>query len=276
MSTLSKIATNVGAMKSLNALNKVNKEMGQTQLRLATGQRINSAKEDAAGWVIGKGLEARAKGIGQALNNVADAQSLLGVAEGGLQSILDILVTMKEKVTQAANDTLGSTEREAVESQLDELAAEIDSVVSQTSFNGVALIDGTYTSKSFQVGAETTDTLSVSINSTHSAASLAVADSDLDVTSASTASTALGSVNTAIDTVNASIRDVGSTASRLDFKSQSLSSILANTEAAKSTILDADFASEQLSAVKLQILQQTATAALAQANSSPQGVLSLF
>jgi flagellin len=276
MSTLSKIATNVGALKSLNALNKVNGQMQQTQLRLATGQRINSAKEDAAGWVIGKGLEARAKGIGQAIANVADAQSLLGVAEGGLQSILDILITMKEKVTQAANDTLGSSEREAIESQLDALANEIDSVVDQTSFNGVALLDGTYTGKSFQVGAETTDTMSISISSDHSASSLSVADANLDVTSASNASTALSNVNAAITTVNNSIRDVGSVASRLDFKSEALSGILANTEAAKSTILDADFAQEQLNAVKLQILQQTATAALAQANSSPQAVLSLF
>lgn len=276
MGSLTRIATNVGALKSLDALNKVNGELSTRQLRLATGSRINSAKEDAAGWVIGKGLEARSKGLSQALSNVGDAQSLLGVAEGGLQSVLDILVTMKTKVTQAASDTLGASERDAIESQLDDLANEIDSIVDQTTFNNVNLLDGTYANKSFQIGSETTDTMSISVTQNHSAASLAVSDTSLVVTSASTASASLASVNAAITTVNNTIRDIGSLASRLDFKSQALSSIIANTEAAKSQVLDADLAAEQLQAVKLQILQQTATAALAQANTAPQAVMQLF
>jgi len=274
--SLTRIATNVSALKALDALNQVNTELAMRQLRMATGSRINSAKEDAAGWVIGKGMEARAKGLAQALNNVGDAQSLLGVAEGGLQSILDILITMKAKVTQAASDTLGTEERNAVEAQLDDLAAEIDSIVDQTTYNDVALIDGTYTSKTIQIGSETTDTMSISITQNHTAASLGVADNDLSVDSATNASTALASVNAAIDTVNSTIRSVGSLAARLEFKAQALSAILANTEAAKSQILDADLAKEQLEAVKLQILQQTATAALASANVAPQAVLSLF
>ena len=274
--SLTQIATNVNALNALDALNRINNELGTRQLRLATGKRINSAKDDAAGWVIGKGLEARSKGLSQALNNVGDAQALLGVADSGLQSILDILITMKEKVTQAASDTLGANERAAVEAQLDDLATEIDSIVAQTSYNGVALIDGTYTDKSFQIGAETTDTMSVSVTTTHTAASLAVADASLVVDSAANASIALSSVNAAITTVNNSIRDIGSIAARLDVKANALSGIIANTEAAKSQIMDADLAKEQLEAVKLQILQQTATAALAQANVAPQSVLALF
>ena len=274
--SLTRIATNVNALNALNALNRINEELGTRQLRLATGKRINSAKDDAAGWVIGKGMEAHARGLAQALNNVGDAQSLIGVADAGLQSILDILITMKEKVTQAASDTLGANERDAVESQLDDLAAEIDSIVAQTTYNGVALIDGTYADKSFQIGAATTDTMAVSISQNHSAASLAVADASLEVSSAALASTALSSVNAAITSVNSSLRSIGSLGMRLDIKSNALASILSNTEAAKSQILDADLAYEQLETVKLQILQQTATAALAQANMAPQSVLSLF
>ena len=138
------------------------------------------------------------------------------------------------------------------------------------------LLDGTYTSKVLQVGSETTDTISVSISSNHGAASLAVADTDLVVTSASTASTALSSVNAAIDTVNSSILTVGSLGARLAIKSTALSQIAANTEAAKSQVLDADLAREQLEVVKLQILQQTAIAALSQANIAPQLVLQLL
>ncbi len=273
---LTRVATNVSALRALNALNDINTEMGTRQLRLATGSRINSAAEDAAGWVIGKGMEARSRGLSQALANVGDAQSMLGVAEGGLQQILDILITMKEKSTQAISDTLGSSERAAVEAQLDDLASEIDSIVAQSTYNDVALLDATYTSKVLQVGSETTDTITVSISSNHGAASLAVGDTDLVVTSAALASVALASVNTAIDTVNSSILTVGSLGARLSVKSSALSQIAANTEAAKSAVLDADLASEQMEVVKLQILQQTTISALSQANVAPQAVLSLF
>jgi flagellin len=271
---MTRIATNVNAMKALDALNRVNSDLSARQMRLATGQRFNSAKEDSAGWVIGKNLEARSKGLSQALNNVGDAQSLLGVAEGSLQSIQEILTTMKVKVTQAASDTMGSSERTAIKAQLDAFASEIDSIVSQTSFNGVKLLDGTFASKTFQIGSETTDTMTVNMTQNNSAASLAV--SALTVDSAANASVSLGKVNSAISTINSGIGSVGSLAARLDFKSQALSSMISNTEAAKSQVLDADLAQEQLAAVKLQILQQTATAALAQANSAPQSVMQLF
>jgi len=273
---LSRIRTNVGALQALNALNQVNGELGMHQLRLATGMRINQAEDDAAGWVIGKSLEARSRGLTVALSNVGDAKNVLSIAEGGLNNILNVLLTMKEKSTQAASDTLGANEREAIENQLDDLASEIDSLVSQTTFNDQALIDGTYTGKSMQIGEGTTDTLTVNISQDHDATALSVADSDLVVDSAANASTAMASVNAAIDTVNNSIRSLGSLQARLSVKENALSAIISNTEAAKSRILDADLASEQLETVKLQILQQTATAALAQANTSPQAILALF
>ena len=118
--------------------------------------------------------------------------------------------------------------------------------------------------------------MSVSITQNHTAASLAVADTDLVVDTSANASAAMGAINTAISTVNSTIRSIGSLAARLDIKATALASIISNTQAAKSQILDADLASEQLEAVKLQILQQTATAALAQANIAPQSVLALF
>ena len=276
MSDLTRVNTNIGALQALNSLKSVNAELGIRQLRLATGKRINSAEDDAAGWVIGKTLEARARGLAVALSNVGDAKNVLGIAEGGLSDILDVLTTMKEKATQAASDTLGATERAAIENQLDDLAAEVDAIVSRSTFNGNALLDGTYTSKSIQVGSSTTDTLVVGIAQDHAATDLAVADSDLTVDSAANASTALSSVNAAIATVNGSIRSLGSVQARLSVNESSLSSIIVNTQSAKSRVLDADLAAEQLEAVKLQILQQTATAALAQANASPQAILSLF
>ena len=272
---LSRIGGNIQALQALNSLNKINSELGMRQLRLATGKRINSAEDDAAGFVISRTLQARRKGLTAALGNVGDAKSMLSVAESGLTSILDILETMKEKVTQAASDTLGSSERNAIDDELDALANEIDDIVTETTFNGTILLDGT--TLTIQTGADTTNSLSITVTSAdHDSAQLGVLDASLDTSSAANASTALSRVNTAISTVKTSIANIGSVQARLTTKEQTLSSAIINTEASRSRIMDDDFAKEQLESLKLQILQQTATAALAQANSSPQTVLSLF
>ncbi|MFQ5706372.1 MAG: flagellin [bacterium] len=272
---LSRIGTNIQALQSLNSLNKINNQLGIRQLRLATGKRINSAEDDAAGFVIGRNLQARSKGLATALNNVGDAKSLLSIAEGGLNNILDILETMKEKTTQAASDTLGTSERNAIEDELDALGDEIDDIVSETTFNGISLLSGV--TKSFQTGAETTDTLTVTVTSAnHDSAALGVADASIQVDSAANASTALSRVNSAITTVKNSIASIGSYQARLATKESTLSTAITNTDASRSRILDADFAKEQLESLKLQILQQTASASLTQANAAPQIVLSLF
>lgn len=272
---LSRIGGNVQALQALNSLNTINKDLGTRQLRLATGKRINSAEDDAAGFVISRTLQGRGRGLATALNNVGDAKSMLSVAEGGLDSILDILETMKEKVTQAASDTLGSTERNAIEDELDSLTSEIDDIVEETTFNGSSLL--TDVDKTIQTGAETTDTLVVSVTTqSHTAGALTVGDTDITVSSATFASAALDKINTAISQVKNSIASLGSNQARLATKESTLSTAITNTEASRSRIEDADFAKEQLEALKLQIMQQTATSALAQANSAPQVVLSLF
>jgi len=271
----SRIAGNIQALEALNSLNRINAELGVRQLRLATGRRINTAEDDAAGFYIARGFQARNKGLSTALANVGDAKSMLAIAESGLNNILDILERMKEKVTQAASDTLGNNERNAIEDELDALAAEIDDIVDETTFNGVSLL--TSVTKTIQSGAETTDTLKITVTTqSHTAGALGVADASLVVTSAANASTALSRVNSAINTVKTSIAKIGAVTSRLTTKEATLSAAISNTEAARSRIMDADFAKEQLEALKLQIIQQTATASLAQANAAPQVLLSLF
>ncbi len=272
---LSRIGGNIQALQALNSLNTINKDLGIRQLRLATGKRINSAEDDAAGFVISRTLQARKRGLETALNNVGDAKSMLSVAEGGLESILDILETMKEKVTQAASDTLGNNERNAIEDELDALTSEIDDIVDETTYNGSSLL--TSVDKTIQTGAETSDTLVVSVTTqSHTAGALTVDDANITVSSASFASAALDKINTAITTLKNSIASVGSNQARLTTKENTLSIAITNTEASRSRIADADFAKEQLEALKLQIMQQTATASLAQANAAPQVVLSLF
>lgn len=270
-----RIYTNIGALNSLNELNNVGRKAGVHQMRLASGKRINSAADDPAGYTIGKKLEARSRMLSQALNNIGDAKNVLGVAEGGLLNINDILLTMKEKALQAASDTLGSAEREAIEKQMDEMASEIDDIVAETTFNSMDLIDGSF-SASFQTGASQSDSLSFTLTQDHDADALSVADSDLDVSSASGASSAISSIESAIDTVSSSLQTIGSTVQRLEIKENTISVGIANTEAAYSRIFDADMAKEYLESSKLQILQQTASAMLAQSNQSSQIILSLF
>jgi flagellin len=273
---LSRINANIAALNALNALRDVNGQLSTHQLRLATGRRINSAGDDPAGMTFAKKLDSRARGLAVARDNIGDVQNLLSVAEGGIQQISEILVTMKEKILQAANDTLGSSERAAVESQLDDLAAEIDQIVESTTWGGVTLLDGSYTGKQFQVGEQATDTLSFGISQDHQAASLTVADSDLDVSTSANASTALSNVNTALDTVNTSLQTIGSTSSRMAVKEANISVAITNTTASYSRIYNADMAMEQLESTKYLVLQQTATAMLAQANLAPQSILALI
>jgi len=266
-----RIATNIGAMNAYDALDQINQQLQTAQLQLATGKRINSAGDDPAGYTIGTKLQARSAGLSQALTNVGDAQSVLSTAEGGFQAINDILVNVKTLVTEAGDAGLGSDELQAIVTQVNDYMDEIQQTISETKFNGKTLIDGSFTGQSFQVGADSGDTLAVSITGGVDSASLSLNSlTTLNIASA------LSSVDAAITTVSAQLQYVGSLESRLSFKSQVLNSSITNVDAATSGIMDADIAAVQVNATKLQILEQTATVQLAQANSIPSGILKLF
>lgn len=272
-----RINTNIAAFNALNALKTVNRNLEISQLRLATGRRINEVADDPAGFTISKRLEARSRGLSVALNNVGTAKNVLSIAEGGLLNISDILITIKEKVTQAASDTLGPSERNAIKNEIDQLVAEIDDIVGETTFNDIALINGTY-SASYQTGEGSGDTLVVALTQSASSTGLAITSAFLSskVSNATDAASALISVDAAIETVSGVLQEVGAFSARLTTKESTLSIAITNTEATRSRILDADIAWEQLNATRFLILQQTATAQLAQANITPQNVLALF
>jgi len=269
--SLTQIATNVDAMRAFASMSKVNEELGAVQDRLATGKKITSTEDDPAGYQLARGLESRSRGLEVALSNVTNAKSILSVAESGYQNIMDILQVIKEKATQAADQSLNSTQRSAIDTQVDALISEIGDIVSET-FNGDSLIDGDYTGN-FQVGEEASNTLSVTLESA-AAASLSI--DSIDLTSSANANSAITTVSSAIDTLSGSIQDIGEYKSRLSFKENTLSTAITNTEAVRSNIEDADLVSEQMNMMKLQILQQTSASAFAQANSAPQLVLQLM
>ncbi len=273
MSSIAQIATNVNALKALNALNNINNQLSNNELKLATGQNVNSAADNPADWEIGTGLQSTANGLTQALANVSDGQSLLGIAQGGQQEVQSILQTMQTEATQAANGTLGSSQLSAIQNEITDQVTAIDAVVGQTTYNGISLIDGTFSS-SLQVGAATTDTMSIAVTQNFGSASLGVGS--LDVTTAGGASTALAAINSAIDLVNASMGAVGSYGSSLNFTSDLLGTMITNTQAAQGSIMDANVAQVQMNVSTEQILQETATAALSQANTAPDALLKLF
>ena len=279
-----RINTNIAAFNALNALKSVNRSLEKSQLRLATGSRINEVADDPAGFVISTRLGARSRGLSVAFDNVGTAKNVLSIAEGGLLNISDILVTMKEKVTQAASDTLSSAERNAIKTELVQLTSEINNIVDETTFNNIKLLDGSYTGISYQTGEDTTNTLVMNIRQSGTSATgfnitqleVNTANVATKVFTAANASEALDKVDLAIEIVSDGLQNIGATISRLSVKESTLSIAITNTEATKSRILDADLAREQLNSTKMQILQQTSTAQLAQANITPQNVLALF
>jgi flagellin len=273
-----RIYTNIAAYNSLSALKVINKNLAKIQLQLATGLRINEVADDPAGFTISQRLYARTRGLSAALENIGTAKNVLSVAEGGLQNISDILLTMKEKVTQAASDTLGSVERNAIKKEVHQLTQEIDDIVKETTFNNRKLINGTYIGISFQTGEQPTNTLRVNLSQSVAAESLNVASSTVaqKVLTATGASVALENVNRAIGTVTSVLQEVGAISSRLSVKESTVETAIVNTESTRSRIRDADMARLQLEATKLQILQSTATNALVNSNLLPVIVLSLF
>ncbi len=274
-----RINTNLQAIHALGALQRVNAQIGLRQLRLATGSRINRAEDDSAGYTIAKKLSARVRGQQKALDNIGDAKSMLTVAEGSLNSVMDILQTMKEKTVQAASDTMGTDERTAIEGELHALSAEIGDILSGTTFNGTSLFSsaGGGTAFTFQVNAEGGDTFEAAIAEVGVGVSgMSVAADDLTVSTSAEASDTLSRIDEAITTIADRLASVGDSQKRLTFKQDNLTVSMNNYEAARSRIEDADFALEQMEIIKLQILQQTGIASLVQANLAPQTILALF
>jgi flagellin len=272
---LNRINTNLQSLDARFSLDKINRNLAKTQLRLSTGLRINRAEDDAAGFSLAAKLSSRIAGLEQALANTGDAKSVLDIAESSFNSILDLLTTMKTKATQAANDTLSTDERTFIQNQVNSLATEIDSLVSQTVYQSNSLIDGSYNA-TFQVGERTSDTVNVQLaqgGSGFDSTDLGIASGTINVSSQAGAQTSMDAVDLAITTVADIVNQLGIYQTQLSIREEILTQAINSNSAARSRIQDADFAKEQSEVIKLQILQQTAIAALAQANFAPQAVL---
>ncbi len=280
MSNLMRVGSNIQALNALRQFGTTNDKISEIQFRLATGKRINHAQDDTAGYAIGNLLESRTIGLKQAYKNIGNAKNILNIAQGGYNAQMALLQEIKSKASQASDDSINDDHRLAVSNQVNALLEEFDDIQEETKWNGVSVIDGSSNSSFyFQVGADSTDALNVSLDASDSNSigvdSIALND-NLDLSNSASAAESLNVIDDAIASLASSVQNVGNYIVRLDSKEDAMSVSITNTESARSRIIDADFAEEQMSLMKFQILQQTGLSALSQANSAPQAVLSLF
>ena len=279
------VATNTGALMAQAAASSVNKSMETSMARLSTGQRINSAADDAAGVAIASRLSSEIRGTEQAIRNAMDGQAMIDTAEGAHKEVANLLQRMRELAVQSANDTNSTADRTALDTEYQALEAEIDRIGVTTSWAGVQLLDesagaGADGVLKVHVGSRATanDSITVTIKKLASDA-LGAAATDIsshDILTNAKALLAIAALDTGIASVNTQRATLGSTSNRLDNTVANLTNASTNLQSGMGRVADADFAAETTNLAKSQILQQASTAMLAQANASKQNVLSLL
>ena len=267
------INTNVASLNAQRSLAASGAELKTAMERLSSGKKINSAADDAAGFAIAERMTAQIRGLNMATKNASDGLSMLAVIENATNDVTDMLHRMRELAVQAVNDTNGVQDRLYLDGEVQSLKAEIDRVAGQTEYNGELVLDGSLTAAKLQVGTAATKSISFDVDG--------VAASDLsidaiDVKTSTDASSALAAIDLAIEQVAGNRAEYGALQNRLEYTVSNLMNVAEYTTAARSRIEDADFAAESARLAKAQVLQQTGTAMLAQANASQQLALSLF
>ena len=287
------VNTNVNASVAQNALIRNERSMNTAMERLSTGQRINAAKDDAAGLAIASRMTSQIRGLDVGIRNANDAISMISTADGALVEVTNMLQRMRELALQASNGTTTSADRNYLSSEYVNLVAEIERIANNTQWNGGDILDGTANGTSgtvaFQVGANGGQTVSVNFGNARQATVATVSGMMETVASAApnlvagtTASaltkgtSAVVAIDSAITAVNSQRATYGAAVNQLTYAVDNLSNVKVNSEAARSRILDTDYAKETSELARTQIIQQAGTAMLAQANQLPQTVLSLL
>ena len=265
------INTNVASLNAQRNLNASQNDLNTALQRLSSGLRINSAKDDAAGLAIAENMLAQSRGMTVAMRNANDGISAAQTAEAGLSTISGHLQRMRELAVQAASGQYDSVNRAALDKEYQQLASEIARAADATQFNGKKLLDGSFSGVSFQIGATVTSEskISVSISSVGTSTLGSISD-------AASAASAMSNLDTALTNINTARADLGAIQSRFQGVLTQLSAAQENTDAARSRIMDTDYAAETAKLARAQILQQAGTAMLAQANALPQNVLTLL
>lgn len=272
-----RIYNNVNAINTQNQLDNNGRMMSKSLEKLSTGLRINRASDDAAGLSVSEGLRSQIRGSQMAQRNSDDATAMLQIAESGAQEVVNSLQRMRELALQAGNGTYSNTDRQYIQQEFQQLTSEINRIGNSTSYNGVQLLNGT-TTFTFQVSA--------SASGTSASSTISFATSDLagmgnsgtlgDVSSQANAQAAVASIDQALNSVLSLRSNIGGVMNRLDKTISNLGNMVSNLSDAESRIRDVDFATESTKFSRNQILSQSATSMLSQANQLPSGVLGLL
>jgi flagellin len=264
-----RIQTNIAAFDAERNLNSTSMRLQQSMARLSSGYRINSAADDAAGLAISEKLTAQIGGLSQANSNAQDGISLVQTAEGSLNEVHSMLQRVRELAVEYQNGTLSTDDRNAIQSEVNQLGSEIQRIGSSSAFNGISLLSNSGT-VTFQVGANDGDSISVSTISLGAAVTTAV------FALSAGSSSDISEIDAAINSVSAQRATFGAVQNRLEHTINNLSTYQENLTASESQIKDVDMASEMVEFTKDQILQQAGTSMLSQANQLPNSVLSLL
>jgi flagellin len=277
------INTNVNALFSQNALKVNSRNLTNAMEQLSTGKQINSAKDDAAGLAITNTMTSYIRGLSQAVRNANDGINMLQTAEGAMIEQTNMLQRMRELAVQATTASNNSTQIGYLDLEFQALDNQINTIATTTKWNGSVLLygsagDGATTSKalSFIVGAAGTETITVSLANTSTAATSGLATTALAVSSALSAVAAITAIDLALGSINTARASIGAGINQLTYAADNLSNVIQNTTASRSQILDTDYAVATTKLASAQIIAQAATAMLAQANQSQQSVLALL
>ncbi|QNG60258.1 flagellin Hag [Bacillus sp. PAMC26568] len=271
-----RINHNIAALNTYRQLNGANNAQGKSMEKLSSGLRINRAGDDAAGLAISEKMRGQIRGLDMASKNAQDGVSLIQTAEGALNETHSILQRMRELSVQSANDTnTAGEDRKALQAEFVELRNEVNRISDQTEFNGKKLLSGSVTSVTFQIGANTGQTLDVALTDMDGTA-LGINTIDISTGTASDISAHISTLDAAINEVSAFRSNLGANQNRLEHTINNLGTASENLSSAESRIRDVDMAKEMMEQTKNSILSQAAQAMLAQANQQPQGVLQLL
>ncbi len=273
---MSVINTNVSAMYSQNAMKTNSRAMSTAMEQLSTGTRVNSAKDDAAGLAIGQNLSSQIRGLNMAVRNLNDGINMMQTAEGAMVEQSNMLQRMRELTVQSMNGTYDVKQREYLDAEFQELKTQIGKIATDTTWNDQVLLDGSNATFTFQAGQSSGQVIDVVIanmgvgdDSTLTIASAAITDVDL-------ATAALSMIDDSLQAINTQRATIGAGINRMEYAVDNLSNISANATQSRSTIIDTDYAMTTTQLAKTQIIQQAATAMLAQANQQPQQVMQLL
>lgn len=281
---MSVINTNVKALAAQNAMTVNNRAMSKSMEQLSTGRRINTAADDAAGLAISNKMTSQIRGLDQAVRNANDGISMIQTAEGATVEVTNMLQRMRELAVQAANDTNSADDRDSLNKEVIELQKEISRIAQNTQWNTMnvtgTLAADVLTEAKFQVGANADQVITVAFKNletmTGMTATLSAGASGMGLSTLTRANAAITTIDSALKNLDAYRADLGAKINRLTYAADNLMNVSQNQSASRSRILDADYAKASTELARSQIIQQAATAMLAQANQQPQAVLQLL